>query len=299
MKVFNNNEFIGTKGLTVLIYGDPGIGKTTLANTAPKPILLDFDRGAHRSSLGKKIIQFDSWQDLIDSNGELNKEFEEAETIIVDTAGTLLDYMTNYLTETQPLLAKNGIKLWGELKKMFSEFFLPLKTSDKNIIFIAHAKEKEEGDIRIKRPLIQGSSYDLLMQSCDLIGYYSMKNNRRYLTFDLTDNITAKNCADIEPVVMNDIPAMHSTLGDIINKTKEKLVKRTEHHKQAIDKVKQWEEFARDCEPSVLYTALQQDQELKKTEKTAVWAKVSQIMTDRGFKFNKTTGIFETIENEA
>jgi replication-associated recombination protein RarA len=52
MKVYSANEIIESAGMVALIYGDPGIGKTTLANTAPNPLLLDFDRGAHRSSFG-------------------------------------------------------------------------------------------------------------------------------------------------------------------------------------------------------------------------------------------------------
>ena len=33
---------------SAIIYGSPGIGKTTLACSAPKPLLIDFDRGVSR-----------------------------------------------------------------------------------------------------------------------------------------------------------------------------------------------------------------------------------------------------------
>ena len=33
---------------SAIIYGSPGIGKTTLACSAPRPLLIDFDRGVSR-----------------------------------------------------------------------------------------------------------------------------------------------------------------------------------------------------------------------------------------------------------
>jgi nucleoside-triphosphatase THEP1 len=298
MKVFEKNEIVASEGLIVMIYGDPGIGKTTLANTAPNPVLLDFDRGAHRASLGKKTIQFDSWQDVLENQEQLSQIISEADSLIIDTAGTLLDSMSSHLISTQPTLAKSGIKLWGELKKMFSDFFLPLKSMNKNIIFIAHAKEKEEGDFRIKRPLIQGSSYDLLMQSCDLVGYYTASGTKRILTFDLSDTVTAKNCAEIEPIVIKSVPTMTNQLSEIIEKTKKALVQRNQDHSEAIQKVAVWEELAKTIEPSEIYQRLQDDKSIKKTEKTAIWAKVVQVMSSRGYEWNTTSKTFQEITQE-
>jgi hypothetical protein len=292
MKVYNAQQVIETTGLVTLIYGEPGIGKTTLANSSPKPILLDFDRGAHRASFGKTVVQFDSWQDMINSESELNNLIEESETVIIDTAGTLLDLIQSHLVDTQPMLAKNSIKLWGELKKVFTEYFTPLKRSGKNIVFIAHSKEKEEGDIRIKRPLIQGSSYDLLMQSCDLIGFYSMKNNRRVLTFDISDTVVAKNCAGIEPIEITDLNFASNAMTHIIEKTRGKLVNRLEEHQEAIDKVQTWISYAETAEPSIIYQALV-EAKFKKTEKTSIWAGVTRVLKERGYAFNEETKQFE------
>jgi nucleoside-triphosphatase THEP1 len=292
MKVFEKHQIVSSTGLIVTIYGDPGIGKTTLANTAPNPILLDFDRGAHRASLGKMTVQFDSWSDLIESEQELKTLFDQHDSIIIDTAGTLLDYMNNYLLETQPSLAKNGIKLWGELKKTFNDFFQPLKKLNKNIIFIAHAKEREEGDIRIKRPLIQGSSYDLLMQSSDLVGYYTSTGTKRVLTFDLSETITAKNCADLKPIIVSDVPSMHSQMEDIIVATKKALIQRSENHESSITIVQEWEKIAESSDPNELYKMLSESK-IKKTEKTSVWAKVIQVMSSRGYEWNADSKSFE------
>lgn len=291
MTIYNENDQLPMSGLTVLIYGDPGIGKTTLANTAPRPVVLDFDRGAHRSSLRKKVLQFVNWQDVINCKHTLADVYAECDTVIVDTAGTLLDYMQQYLIEQDPKLANNSIKLWGALKKTFAEFFNPLRQLGKNIIFIAHAKEKEEGDTRIKRPLIAGSSYDLLMQACDLVGYYTTQGNKRVLTFDLSDTVTAKNCAGIKPVVMGDVATMGNAMTALLLSTHESLRAQAEEHKEAITTVMQWTVHAETCDPETIFTELEHAK-LKKSEKTAVWASVSNVMKTRGYAWNKETKVF-------
>lgn len=39
---FDNKKF------SMILYGSPGVGKTTLALSAPAPIIIDFDRGMSR-----------------------------------------------------------------------------------------------------------------------------------------------------------------------------------------------------------------------------------------------------------
>ena len=48
MIVKPENMNFSDKTFSMIIYGSPGVGKTTLALSAPDPILLDFDRGVSR-----------------------------------------------------------------------------------------------------------------------------------------------------------------------------------------------------------------------------------------------------------
>lgn len=296
MRVMNAQDVIQTSGLVVMVYGDPGIGKTTLANTAPNPIVLDFDKGSHRASLHKQVVQFESWSDMLQSRAQLDELLNQSDTIIVDTVGTLLDSIALHLVETQPMLAKNSIKLWGELKKAFLEFFLPLRAKNKNIVFIAHAKEKEENETRIKRPLIAGSSYDLLMQTCDLIGYYSMRNNVRTLTFDMSDTVVAKNCAGIPPLQIRSVATMTNLLGLILSDTRQALAKRTEQQATALQIVSEWQESATKLIESGKCTLKQVEKFMadlkdKSTDfpsgtSVAVWATVKPVFESAGFTWD-------------
>lgn len=295
MRLIQQADDMNVLGLNVLVYGDPGIGKTTLAFTAPNPLLLDFDRGLHRASHRKDALQFDSWLDLIDSSDALDKLISQHETIVIDTAGTMIEAMQAYLVRSNPALQRNGIKLWGETKKLFQDFYLPLKLSGKNIVYIAHAKEKDEGDIRIKRPLIPGSSYDLLMQACDLVGYYTMVNNQRVLTFDLTDNITAKNCASIAPVKIGSLHDMQTSLTDIILSAKTSIAVRSKDQEEAIALVNIWvakAEAAKD--PNKFVTQLSKEG-LADAVKRTVWAGVVQTFSAKGLVWNAETKQFTEV----
>jgi hypothetical protein len=294
IKVYSQVDDLAHQGLNILIYGDPGIGKTTLANTAPNPLVLDFDRGAHRASHRRgNVVQFDSWLDIINSQRTLTDLISKHDSIIVDTAGTMIELMQMYLQSSQPALARNGIKLWGETKKLFAEFFAPLKLSGKNVIFIAHAKEKEEGDFRIKRPLVQGGSYDLLMQSCDLVGNYTTVNNRRILTFDLSDTVTAKNCAGIEPVHIQEVDSMVGTLENIIKHTHDTLVKRSKEQEEAIAIVSEWLQKATLAKDANKFMAEMAKTNLPPSIKKSVWSAINQTFTGRGLSYNAESKLWE------
>lgn len=297
MRLIQQTDDMNVLGLNVLFYGDPGIGKTTLAFTAPNPLLLDFDRGVHRASHRKNALQFDSWQDVIDSKTDLDKLIAQHDSIIIDTAGTVIEAMQAYLVKSNPALLRNGIKLWGETKRLFQEFFLPLKLSGKNVIFIAHAKEKEEGDVRIKRPLIPGSSYDLLMQACDLVGYYTTIANKRVLTFDLSDTVTAKNCAEIQPVYVGTLHEMTTQLTEIINHTKQAIAKRSKEQEEAIALVGEWIKKAEAAKDANKFVADLGKAGLGDAVKRTVWAGVVQTFGARGLVWNPETKQFEEKKN--
>jgi hypothetical protein len=49
VRIIRSTDPVKIETVVVLVYGDPGAGKTSLAFTAADPLMLDFDRGAHRS----------------------------------------------------------------------------------------------------------------------------------------------------------------------------------------------------------------------------------------------------------
>ena len=50
LKIVTAAEPIIVKNIKLVIYGDAGLGKTSLGYSAKNPLLIDFDKGAHRTS---------------------------------------------------------------------------------------------------------------------------------------------------------------------------------------------------------------------------------------------------------
>ena len=152
-----------------LIYGQPGIGKTTLALSAPHSLLLDFDNGVNRvdARYQKDTVQVQSWEDV---QNLLQENLSDYRTIVIDTVGKLLDYMTAYLIRTQPKMGKRDGNLtqngYGARKVMFKNFVNQISMMGKHLVFVAHDKEISSEDERVVRPEIGGSSgNDLIRDS--------------------------------------------------------------------------------------------------------------------------------------
>lgn len=191
--------FNGNAKLIGLIYGQPGVGKTSVALSSPKPLLIDFDNGALRVERQYRVatLQAKNYNDFLNILGEKNLQFlNDYETIVIDTIGKMVDSMSDYLIEQDPKLKQSGslsIKGWGILKKEFQKLLKNLLNTNKSIIFTAHEKEEKVGDQINKRPDIAGSSAKDIMKDLDFMGYMSMNGGRRTIDLNPNETFYAKN----------------------------------------------------------------------------------------------------------
>lgn len=190
--------------LKALLYGQPGIGKTTLALSAPDPLLLDFDGGVHRVKAQHQTptVQIKSWEDV---QQVLQEDLSDFRTLVIDTAGKMLDFMSVYLIKTNP---KNGtaggqlaINGYGARKAMFVQFLSQVSMLGLNLVFVAHDAEEKDGEQKIIRPLIGGSSGGDLIRELDLVGYMEAKGKQRTISFDACERFYGKNTCDLEPLI--------------------------------------------------------------------------------------------------
>ena len=120
------NELTVKSTLAALLYGQPGMGKTTLALSAPNPVLLDFDGGVHRINAAHRVptLQVSSWDEVtqVIASGEIN----EFATIVIDTAGKMLSFMDKAIMASNPKMKKNdgtlSLQGYGVRKNMFINF---------------------------------------------------------------------------------------------------------------------------------------------------------------------------------
>jgi hypothetical protein len=84
--------------LKVLVYGDPGVGKSVFAATAPKPLFIDIERGLRSLKNHPEISQYvkrfplntvKELEDLFWKIKEGHEAFADRETIVFDTFSAL------------------------------------------------------------------------------------------------------------------------------------------------------------------------------------------------------------------
>ena len=189
--------------LCMIIYGLPGVGKTTLAASAPKPIVIDCDRGMKRVNPEYRcdISNVSSYKDLLEDVKNLGNEYE---TIIIDTGGSLIELMKEWAMDTEPTATKkNGgfsITGYGFVKSEFLRLSAELRKKY-NTIFIFHAaKEKQEEEFFYDL-IVEGAAKTLVWQPADLGAYFFIQNGKRYMGFTPTANYSAKSAYGISGIV--------------------------------------------------------------------------------------------------
>ena len=172
--------------VVVVLYGQPSIGKTTLALTASKPVLLDFDAGSHRAGWPSPRVEIGSWRDVVDMEPD---DFAAFDTVVIDTAGRALDFLTAQLIHENPRLkTRTGgltINGWGDLGRGFETWLNLLRTFGLDVVIVCHAKEvtaDETTELRIKVP---GGSKDLIYQVADLMGHLGVTVNGQGRMLDM------------------------------------------------------------------------------------------------------------------
>jgi len=243
-KIIREDEPLEVNSIVAVIYGEPGIGKTSLAFTADHPVLEDYDGGLKRAIGRKTALEFDSWDDSVAFHN--SKEFEEIapRTLIFDTAGTMLDnYIAQYVMKKDFKNSRSGGELslqgYGAMKSVFRQFMADMKARKIDIIFIAHQETQKEGDTFRFVPKMTGGSSDILLAEADMVGNMNSKSNKRSIDFNPTDQHIGKNTAEFESI---EIPHYQDEkyltfMADLIAETKRKMMEMSKQQQEAMKKL--------------------------------------------------------------
>jgi len=253
-KIVKASEPIQATAIKVLLYGEPGIGKTTFALSAPRPLLIDCDGGVRRVSpqFRRDYVPVASWDDIMETIGS---NLDEYDTFVIDTVGRALDFLSESIIKGNYKLGTSGggltLQGWGVLGSQFKCLLSAMNASGKHLIFIAHQKEGVEDEKRYYRPEISGQTLGNIIRDMDLVGYMQSRNNKRTISFNPADTFYGKNACELPPVIelqdLNKKPgekpltaifehyyASLEKQGEVIQEY-EKLL---EKHKKAIGKIK-------------------------------------------------------------
>ena len=194
-------EFVTT--IKMLVYGQPGIGKSTMALSAPNPVLFDFDGGVQRVNVAFQCptLQVKNWEEALQALEELKSGEVPCNTIIIDTAGKMLDFMSDFIMRNDSKMRMRdgslSLKGYGARKVMFVNFLREVAMMGKNIVFVAHEREDKDGETKIVRPEIGGSSAGDLMKELDLVGYVQAVGSDRTVYWTPQEKFYAKNTCNL------------------------------------------------------------------------------------------------------
>lgn len=201
MKIKQPFEIESTKTIAALIYGQSGMGKTTLACSAPNPVLFDFDNGVDRLRSDHVVptVQVRSWQDALDALEEVRNNGAEFDTIIVDTASKMIDCITTHVCgERNP-----QIQQWGIINTTFKTYLRSVQSLGKNVVFVAQREVEKSGDVTRYVPQFRASNYKDVLCDLNVCAYLEMVTVQgkdvRQLTFDPTARSEGKNTAGFAP----------------------------------------------------------------------------------------------------
>lgn len=193
-------DFSGKK-FNMVLAGPPGVGKTTVAMSAPNPILFDLDNGVSRLRAEHRGITAsnDTYEGLLEDMQ--SEEYKQAETVIIDTGGSLIQLMQPWAKKQEPKAAKDGRAMFGVIKREFDRLTHQIRAIDKkHCIIIFHTTEVQKGDIVTTRLSCEGSAKDIVWTPADLGCYMFMMGGKRRMGFTPNEEYFAKSCYGISGV---------------------------------------------------------------------------------------------------
>jgi hypothetical protein len=201
------------KTVKAMIYGQAGTGKTTLALSAPSPLLLDFDGGNHRVNFGHQCdtLPVRNWTEAVEV---LNEDLNAYGTIVIDTVGKMMDFLTDHVEKS----GAGGWKKWEKINEGFASFTRKISGKGKHVIFVAHRDTRREGeDSTVFVPALREKNYTAIVTELDLLGYVEMKGSVRTVTFNPTSRNDGKNTCNL-PGIIN-LPTVVDRDGNALQNT--------------------------------------------------------------------------------
>lgn len=293
LKIVKATEPMPVENIVLTIYAQPGVGKTSLAFTADKPLLLDFDKGAYRAQNRGETVPVSSWADI---SGMTAEDLAPYSTVVIDTAGRALDSLSADIISANPKAGRGDGSLtlqgFGTLKSRFAQWQAFLRSLHKDLVLAAHLDEQKNGDDVIERIDAQGGSKNEIYKSSDAMCRIRLDNkDQRYLDFDPRQGGYGKNPAQLPKIPFPAPSVQPDTLAKVIAQIKGAINRRTEEQAAAVKEQGEWEEAIEEAAdlPAVnLLIKLSKERHLSKGQK----AQLVEKATSLGFAFDKETGLY-------
>ena len=189
--------------LTALIYGTPGMGKTTLLGKLPgRTLIVDVDKGTSvlRGVEGVDIVRLSGdLHELPEILKELQEKCEYA-NVCIDSLSELERGMLAYYGRTGKLDGVPDLQAYNRTDFKIIEWCRQFRALPCNIFFTAWEMQKEITSVTGEkysqaRPMLRNKNTDNICGLCDVVGQIVMtpKDGERYVRLKGTTNAIAKD----------------------------------------------------------------------------------------------------------
>lgn len=187
------------KPMRVALYGRAGSGKTTLACSFPKPLLLDVNGEEGTDSVsdvkGLQVLPVQVWEDFEQLYWYLEEGDHDFETVIIDTVTNLQELAIKQVaSENKKKDADGGWgtmtkQMWGEVSSMLKTWITNFRNlKGLNVVFLAQERlfnagdEAESDDNQIAPevgPRMMPSVGSTLNAAVDLVGHCFIREDHK------------------------------------------------------------------------------------------------------------------------
>lgn len=300
LRIIKSSQPIETKTLVVVIYSPPGVGKTSMGFTAEKPLLLDFDKGSHRTKNRRDVVRIEAWADVTEMTAE---DFAGYSTVVVDTAGRALDALSVDIIKGNPKMGRGGalsLQGYGELKSKFTAWVKHVRSFGLDVVLLAHSDESRSGDEVIERLDVQGGSKGEIYKSADVMGRIYLANGRRTLNLSPTDTAFGKNPGQLPALDVPDYATTPDFLAGVIAQTKTALNTLSEEQAKAAMALAEWSEQIGNATTAEDFNALiAPTKAADESVRDNVKRLLVKVAKDKGFTFDVKAGAFVGPAGEA